>query len=263
MRYRSFLRGLHERLEPPAYLEVGVRGGGSLTLARPPAVGIDPDYDLRFEISSGVALFRETSDEYFARPDPLEPLGGRPVSLAFIDGMHLAEYALRDFINIERNAHWTSVAVFDDILPRNPTEALRNRETKAWTGDIFKIPALLERHRPDLICLRVGVQPTGLLVVLGLDPASTVLGERYDDITAKVVTPDPQAVPRSVGDRRWVLDPDRVLSSSVWPTLREARASGASRDAVLPELRRALRRELGRVGPGRVHRLLRPLALAD
>jgi hypothetical protein len=261
MRYRQFLSGLHDRLEPPAYLEVGVRGGGSLTLARAPAVGIDPDYDLKFELAAGVALFRETSDEYFARPDPLEPLGGRPVSLAFIDGMHLAEYALRDFINIERNAHWTSVVVFDDILPRNPTHALRNRETRAWTGDIFKLPALLERYRPDLICLRVGVEPTGLLVVLGLDPASTVLGARYEDIAAKLITPDPQTVPREVRERRWVLDPEQVLSSSLWSMVREARASGASRDAALPELRRAVGRDFGRVGPRRIRRMLRPLAV--
>ena len=53
-----------------------------------------------------------------------------------------------------------------------------------------------------------------------------------------------------------LLDPERVLSSSVWQLLREARASGASRDAVLPELRQVLRRELGRVGPGRLRRML-------
>jgi methyltransferase family protein len=262
MRYRDFLRGLHERLEPPAYLEVGVRGGGSLALARPPAVGIDPDYDLRFEIAEGVALFRETSDEYFARPDPLEPLGGRPVSLAFIDGMHLAEHALRDFINIERHADWTSVVVFDDILPRNEREALRQRETRSWTGDIFKIPALLERRRPDLICLRVGTEPTGLLLVLGLDPASTALAARYDGIAAKIASPDPQAIPREVRERRWVLDPERVLSSAVWQLLREARAGGAAREESLPDLRRAVRQAFGPVGPGRLRRMLRPPALS-
>jgi hypothetical protein len=259
MRYRRFLSGLHERLEPPTYLEVGVRRGGSLALARPPAVGIDPDYDLNVELSDRVVLFRETSDEYFSRPDPLQPFDGRPVSLAFIDGMHLAEYALRDFINIERHVDWTSVVVFDDILPRNATEALRNRETRAWTGDIFKISAILERHRPELICLRVGVEPTGLLVVLGLDPSSTVLQDRYDDIVANVVTPDPQAVPREIRDRRWVLEPERVLSSSVWSLLRDARASGVCREDGLGALRRAVRRDLGRVAPGRFHRMLRPL----
>jgi hypothetical protein len=94
------------------------------------------------------------------------------VSLAFIDGMHLAEYALRDFINVERHAHWTSVVVFDDILPRSPSEAGRNRTAKEWTDDVYKVVEIFSHHRPDLILLRVSAQPTGLLLVLGLDPAS-------------------------------------------------------------------------------------------
>jgi hypothetical protein len=261
MRYRQFLRQLHERLAPPTYLEVGVRAGRSLELARPPAVGIDPDYDLAVELEPGVELFRETSDDYFSRPDPLAPFGGRPVALAFIDGMHHVEYALRDFINVERNANWTSVAVFDDIFPRNPVEALRKRQTRAWTGDVFRILAILERHRPDLMCLRVGVEPTGLLVVLGLDPASAVLRDLYDEIVAQAVTPDPQTVPAEVRDRRWVLEPEAVLASSAWSLLREARAGAVVRAQGLADLRRAVQRDLGSIGPGRVQRMLRRLTV--
>ena len=114
---------------------------------------------------------RETSDEYFDRADPLAPLGGRRVGLSFIDGMHLAEFALRDFINVER-CHRSGAVVFDDILPRSADEAARGRHTRAWTGDVYKMLGILARHRPDLICLRVGTEPTGLLLVLGLDPAA-------------------------------------------------------------------------------------------
>src|SRR5919198_251032 len=96
MRYRAFLSGLHDRLQPPTYLEVGVGRGGSLALARSAAIGIDPDYDLNVELGPETTLFKEPSDGYSARPDPLEPIGGRAVSLAFIDGLHLVEYALRD-----------------------------------------------------------------------------------------------------------------------------------------------------------------------
>src|SRR5256885_12302956 len=38
----------------------------------------------------------------FAEHDLSKELGGRPVDLAFIDGMHLFEFALRDFVNLER-----------------------------------------------------------------------------------------------------------------------------------------------------------------
>ena len=171
--YLDFLRGLHEAVRPRAYLEIGLRHGDSLALADCPSLGVDPAFNLRVELGDNVELLRETSDEYFAA-QPLKPLGGAG-RLAFIDGMHLAEFALRDFVDVERLSPWTGVIVFDDILPRTVEEAARDRRTRAWTGDVYKVLGILARHRPDLICLRVGTQPTGLLLVLGLDPANRAL----------------------------------------------------------------------------------------
>jgi hypothetical protein len=254
MYYLDFLRRLHEALEPATYLEIGIRNGDSLALARCEAVGVDPHFNLTAALGDAVTLFEESSDEYFERPDP--PFGGRPVDLAFIDGMHLAEFALRDFIGIERHARWSSVVVFDDILPRSEEMAARDRRTKAWTGDIYKLLGILERHRPDLVCLRVGTEPTGLLLALALDPASRVLAERYYEILEGIVVPDPQRLPADVRERRYVLDPEAVLASGVWPMLREARASGLPRSAGVRQVRRAVRRDLGTVSPGRLRRLL-------
>jgi hypothetical protein len=254
--YLDFLARLHDAVAPETYLEIGIRHGDSLALARCPAIGIDPDFELRTPVPDTAALFAESSDEYFLRRRPLAPFGGRPVDLAFIDGMHLAEFALRDFINVERHARWTSVAVFDDILPRNAKMAARDRRTRAWTGDVFKVLGILERHRPDLICLRVGTDPTGLLLVLGLDPSSRVLRQRYDGIVEQVVVPDPQRLPRDVLERRRVVDPQAVLDASLWAELRAARAEGTQRRAGLRALRRAVRRDLGAVRPGRLRRLL-------
>lgn len=242
VRYLEFLERLHGLLAPPGYLEIGVRHGDSLALARGPAVGIDPAYELRVPLPAGVELFRETSDEHFARPRPLKPLGGRRVGLSFIDGMHLAEFVVRDFANVERHAAWTTVVVFDDILPRAVEEAARDRRTRAWTGDVYKVLAVLETYRPDLICLRVGTQPTGLGVILGLDSKSTVLRDHYDDIVAELVVPDPQHVPAGVLARAGALDPETVLRSSIWPLLR--RSSAVPRGLGMRRLRRALRRDL-------------------
>lgn len=66
------------------------------------AIGIDSSPALAFALPSSVHLCRHTSDEFFARSDLHELLGGTPVDLAFIDGMHLFEFALRDFVNLER-----------------------------------------------------------------------------------------------------------------------------------------------------------------
>jgi hypothetical protein len=243
VQYLEFLQRLHGLLTSPAYLEIGVRHGDSLALSRSRAVGIDPEFELRTELPPGVTLFEETSDEYFDRPDPLAPLGDQRVGLSFIDGMHLAEFALRDFINVERHATRSSAIVFDDMLPRTVEEAGRERITRAWTGDVYKLLAVLGSHRPDLFCLRIGTEPTGLLLVLGLDPESRVLSERYEAIARELVTPDPQDVPRDVLERRGVLDPEAVLGASFWPLLA---ADGHGRLATW-RVRRRIARELPRL----------------
>jgi hypothetical protein len=243
--YLEFLAALHERLAPPSYLEIGIRHGDSLALARCPAVGIDPAFELQVELRDDVALFRETSDEYFDRDDPLAPFAGEPIAFSFIDGMHLAEFVVRDFANVERNAEWSSVVVFDDILPRSAEEAARDRRTRAWTGDVFKVLGVLANHRPDLICLRVDTEPTGLGIVLRLDPLSRKLDEHYDAIAAEAVAPDPQDVPRDVLERAGALDSQAVLASRVWPLLRAARERGTTRRRGIHALRRAAKRDLG------------------
>lgn len=245
MFYLDFLRGLHRVLAPPTYLEIGIRHGDSLALARCRAVGVDPAFTLRHTLRDSVRVHRETSDEFFARRNPLRWYGDRRIALSFIDGMHLAEFVVRDFANVERHAAWTSVIVFDDVLPRTVEEAGRDRRTRAWTGDVYKTLAVLERHRPDLVCLRLDTQPTGLGVVLALDPDSTVLRDRYDAIVAETLTPDPQDVPPAVLARAGALDPARVLASGTWERLRDLRSAGVAREPGLRLLRRSLERDLG------------------
>lgn len=219
MDYLDFLRTLHERLRPQRYLEIGVRWGQSLGVSRCRSVGIDPAFSIQSELHTDVHLFRTTSDEYFTRPDPLEPVGGEPFDLAFIDGMHLFEYALRDFINTERHCRPGSVVIFDDVLPRNVDEAARDRLTSAWTGDVYPILPVLERYRPDILTLAVDTKPTGLLMVLGLDPTSTVLADSYDEIIAEFRHADPQPVPQEIIDRTFVQAPERVLGSPLLDVL--------------------------------------------
>ena len=103
MRRHEFLRRLHQRLQPRTYFEIGVRTGRSLTLSRVPSVGVDPFFEVKAELHCDLHLVRTTSDEFFARPEPFAHFGQPVVDLAFIDGMHLAEFALRDFMNTERS----------------------------------------------------------------------------------------------------------------------------------------------------------------
>src|SRR5262245_8888238 len=250
MHYLTFLQAVHGLLEPARYLEIGVQHGHSLSLARCRAVGIDPAFAIDAEIDCDVALFRTTSDEYFSRADPLAPTGGKPFDLAFIDGLHLFEFALRDFINTERHCSAGSLVIFDDVLPRSADEAARQRHTRDWTGDVYPIIEVLARYRPELSVVPVGTQPTGLLFVIGLDPHNTVPADSYLDILAEFRRPDPQRVPADLLDRTTALPPERVLEASFWEVLSGA-ATDASSDDVRAQLAPRLARSLGRAfAPG-------------
>lgn len=232
MYYIPVLTEVHRRLAPRAYLEVGVRDGRSLSLSRCRTVAIDPAFAITYAIDTDLALFRTTSDEYFARPEPLAPTGGTPFDLSFIDGLHLFEYAFRDFVNAERCSSPRGVIVFDDILPRSVDEAARRRHTKSWTGDVYPMLAVLARYRPDLVVVPVGTRPTGLLLVVGLDPDNTVLTDAYDEIMAEFRRPDPQPVPPEVLDRLTVMPPQRLLDSGLLDLL-----GSTAPDATVAELR--------------------------
>ena len=243
MYYYPFLAEVHRRLSPRAYLEIGVRNGGSLALSRCRSVGVDPLFAITFELDTDVALFRTTSDEYFARPEPLAATGGVPFDLSFIDGLHLFEFAFRDFLQAERHSSPRGVIVFDDVLPRSVDEAARLRHTDAWTGDVYPMLEVLARYRPDLVVVPVSTQPTGLLLVSGLDPDSTVLADHYDEIMAEFRRPDPQPVPEALLDRLTVLPPHRLLESDLLDVL--AASSDLSPEQLRPRLHDCVRAGLG------------------
>ena len=221
------MRQLHGRLQPRTYFEIGVRTGLSLSMSRVPSVGVDPFFEVTHELLCDVHLVRTTSDEFFARPHPFAHLPSPVVDLAFIDGMHLAEFALRDFINTERYCHPASVLVIDDVLPRTADEASRGRigtaARGAWAGDVYKIIEVLRTRRPDLVVLEVDTAPTGSLVVLLGDPADQALSATYDALVADLVSPDPQVVPEPVLRRTRAIAPKAFLNGPVPDAIRAAR----------------------------------------
>ncbi|MGW2635891.1 class I SAM-dependent methyltransferase [Streptomyces sp. NPDC001348] len=260
MKRHEFLRELHKVTANRNYLEIGVNDGRSLTLSRVPSIAIDPAFKVVTEIRCDVHLAKATSDDFFARDNPLAHLrGGRhplrnlarnrspfgywrrtTLDLSFIDGMHLFEYALRDFINIEKHSDWASVIVFDDMLPRNVDEAARDRHTDAWTGDVYKLVEILNRYRPDLVTVLVDTAPTGQLVVFGADPDNTVLGDRYDEIIAEFEVPDPQKVPEQILERTTAVKPRTLIDAGFWKPLVAARDRGTKRSRGWGPLRRAV-----------------------
>jgi hypothetical protein len=219
MTRHEFLKTLHDQLAPRTYLETGIHKGESLTLSRTASVGIDPEFAIQREVFAPVHLARTTSDEFFARRGPLAQLPIDIIDLAFIDGMHLSEYALRDYLAVERFTTPASVIVFDDMLPRSVIEANRHRKTGAWTGDVYKAVQALRDFCPELVVLELDTAPTGLVMVLAPDASRGGVLPQYDEWLDVAISPDPQPVPDEVLTRSRALDPRRVLASPGWAQL--------------------------------------------
>jgi hypothetical protein len=188
--YFGLLDRIHQHLVPRTYVEVGVSTGRSITLALPGTItiGIDPAPEVKFPVRRRTRIFRQTSDEFFAQHDLVRLFGGMPLDLAFIDGMHHFEYALRDFMNLERSSNSASTILIHDCLPIDETTADRGRSTNVWSGDIWRLILLLREWRPDLRVSVIDSGPTGLGLVRGLDPASSVLWDHYDEIVARYLS---------------------------------------------------------------------------
>ncbi|GAB3380280.1 methyltransferase domain-containing protein [Lysobacter fragariae] len=234
--YLETLARVHEVLQPALYLEIGVRHGRSLALARGTAVGVDPEPALEAALPATTRLLTMASDDFF-HDVAAEELASPP-DLAFIDGMHLFEYALRDFMHIERLAKPGTLVVIDDIHPSHPAQAERNRRTRVWTGDVWKLHKCLAEVRPDLILIPIDTAPTGLLLVAGLDPANRVLWNQYNPIVRKYSAD--MAPPATVLRREGALAPSDPRIGNTLAALKRCRENGAPRGAVIAALRDAI-----------------------
>jgi len=190
--YISVLRRLHQHLRPRTYVEIGVESGHSLRLVQPGtiALGVDPQPLITAPLPEGARVFAETSDEFFAGHDVRAELGGLPVDLALIDGMHHFEYALRDFVNLERLCGPESIILVHDCFPYSRLTAKRERALGFWSGDVWRLVPLLKKYRPDLSIETIATPPTGLGVVRRLDPSSRFLDENVERLCEEFLALD-------------------------------------------------------------------------
>ena len=191
-KYFQVLERIHAHLRPRTYLEIGVARGESIRFAAPTtrAIGVDPRPSIAFPLGPNVSVVAATSDEFFAGHDVRAALGGLPVDLAFVDGMHHFEFALRDFMNIEALCTPASTILVHDVCPLDERTAARDRVTEFWSGDVWRLVLLLRKHRPDLAVHTVAARPTGLAVVRNLDPRSNYIRDRLDALVAEFLAVD-------------------------------------------------------------------------
>ncbi len=184
--YQQRLSDFHQWLKPACYLEIGVATGATIKLARPNtiAIGIDPNPVINMPLPKTTQVFSLESDAFFEKYNLSVVTGHTSLDFAFIDGLHQFDQVLRDFINVEKCCRADSVVVLHDCLPLDKVSSESNRTTKFWSGDPWKVMAVLQKYRPDLTCFTIPTRPTGLGVVSKLDPNNRVLEDNMDEILA-------------------------------------------------------------------------------
>jgi hypothetical protein len=90
MDYRDFLAGLHARLDPRSYLEIGTQKGRSLALANCASIAVDPNLQV---LSNGIGekpscLFVQATSDAFFKSGMLSRHFPDGVDFAFLDGLH-------------------------------------------------------------------------------------------------------------------------------------------------------------------------------
>jgi len=202
--YYDWLQRLYTALAPKSVLEIGVADGASLARVPAPAIaiGVDPKPKLMYPPKTQAHVFPETSDEFFARRGPDAVLAGGPVDIGFIDGLHLYEQSLKDFINLEQYCGPRSVILMHDTVPLDEATQSRACDTQFHTGDVWKTVLCLKHYRPDLNIFTIAAPWTGLTVIAGLDPSSRILADKYDEAVA-----------------RFIETPYSEIEDNLWPAL--------------------------------------------
>lgn len=184
--YTRFLDNLHSTHLFDWYLEVGCRSGRTFAPVRGKTIAVDPYFRITDDVikdKPALHILQQTSDDFFA--SGFLAAMKIKLSFSFLDGLHLFEYLLRDFMNTEAHSHEAGVIALHDCCPFSSemtTRDLDNTPKGAWTGDVWKLIPILREFRPDLKVTVLDCKPTGLVLVSNLAPRNTVLKRNYDQI---------------------------------------------------------------------------------
>jgi hypothetical protein len=139
------------------YLEIGVEYGECFNETHfVNKVGVDPDP--KFCSNVGQTLILQTSDDFFKQYNITQQF-----DVIFIDGMHQAEYVLRDINNCIQILSTNGTIFMDDILPLNYNEQLKIpikhyyengilKYGENWTGDVWKVVYhLLKKYKDKIL----------------------------------------------------------------------------------------------------------------
>lgn len=188
-RYTRFLANLHNTHVFDWYLEIGCRTGRTFGPVRSRTIAVDPYFRVTTDVigdKPALHIIQQTSDDFFASGF-LQAMKIK-LSVSFLDGMHLFEFLLRDFMNTEAHSREDGVILLHDCIPYSvemTTRDIASIPRGPWTGDVWKLLPILREFRPDLTIKVMDCNPTGLVMITGLSPKNTTLKRKYDDIVAR------------------------------------------------------------------------------
>lgn len=185
--YYDVMKRVHALLQPRTYIEIGVANGRSLVLAGEDCrvLGVDPEPVLESEPGPNTEIFAVPSDSFFADVDIQTALGASHFDLAFIDGLHTFEQALRDFINLMRYVGPNSVVLIHDCYPIDRLSSQPDRQTNIWSGDVWKVTVALRDALPEIRMASLKTPPTGLGIVRPDKGLYEILSPQYDAMVSK------------------------------------------------------------------------------
>nr|WP_281500559.1 class I SAM-dependent methyltransferase [Kordiimonas marina] len=170
LQYQDYLRARHDSGKVGAYLEVGVRWGDALKLARPgcKAVGVDPAFDIKVPLPSAPELYAQLSDDFFF--EHTERYTGF-FDLIFLDGLHEARQTAKDIYHALSVLKPGGEILVHDVLPISLAITTPSQKTRFWTGNVWQAAyAFCDRDMP-LKWEFVDAAPSGLFRLYDIDPA--------------------------------------------------------------------------------------------
>ena len=185
--YVEVISEINQHRNAAWYLEIGSRTGSSLAHMSCNFIAVDPEFKIENPVMASAQMmhfFQTSSDDFFASNflsrNEITP------DVAFVDGLHFFEYALRDFMNCEAAMRKDGVIAIHDVCPFGYDMATRDisrtERSLPWTGDVWKLILVLLDLRPDLELHMLNCRKTGLALITSLDKNNRTLWDRYDEI---------------------------------------------------------------------------------
>ena len=192
------------------YLEIGCfKGKTFFSLKAKHKMAVDPQFHSSFYRRAFISrlkqgfnpnfkYFKQTSDDFF-NTQKAHLQKHSPIDVAFVDGLHTYEMALRDVINVLPYLNKEGVIIMHDCFPPTEASALPTKHfptaadvkdvpgwTGDWCGDVWKAVKYLKDNHSDVLDVSVINTDNGLgiarLKSADANPVITINKEAYAQI---------------------------------------------------------------------------------